>query len=78
MLVPDDSRTPTEITTLTFNFVSDGSDVVIGMDMPGGRHLPFNGFALSAAPISEPSAFTLAAMGLLGLGWFGRRRRRVA
>jgi len=47
--IPDDSRTPTDITTLTFNFVSDGSDVVIGMDMTGGRQVKFNGFELSDA-----------------------------
>ena len=37
-----------------------------------------NGFELSqgAAVIPEPSTFALAVLGLLGLGFFGRRRRR--
>jgi len=75
VIIPDDSRTPTEIKTLTFTFVSDGSDVVIGMDMTGGRQVKFNGFELSAVEsVPEPSTFALAALGLLGLGWYGRRR----
>ncbi|NQT37735.1 MAG: PEP-CTERM sorting domain-containing protein, partial [Planctomycetes bacterium] len=28
-----------------------------------------------AAAVPEPSTFALAALGLLGLGWYGRRRR---
>lgn len=34
------------------------------------------GIEAEAAPIPEPSAFALAALGLSGLAWFGRRRRR--
>lgn len=82
VLIPDDSRTPDEIMTLNFSFVSDGSDVQIVMDMTGGRHLKFNGFDLSlvaAAPVPEPSTFALTAFGLLGFAIYGRRRyKRVA
>jgi len=30
------------------------------------------------AAVPEPSTFALAALGLLGLGWYGRRRRKRA
>ena len=33
---------------------------------------------VSDAVVPEPSTFVLAALGLLGLGWFGRRRRRLS
>jgi len=77
--IPDDSRTPTDITTLTFRFVSDGSDVVIGMDMTGGRHLKFNGFELSTVPaatIPEPMTMLAVGMSVAGLGGYVRRRKR--
>ncbi len=32
----------------------------------------------AAAAVPEPSTFVLAALGLLGLGWYGRRSRRQA
>jgi len=45
----------------------------------GRDHLNLNGFELrSAAIIPEPSSFILAALGLLGLGWYGWRRRQRA
>ena len=34
------------------------------------------GVSTLSAAIPEPSTFVLAALGLLGLGWVGRRRRR--
>ena len=38
-----------------------------------------NGYTLfEGAAVPEPSSFVLAALGLLGLGWFGVRRRRKA
>ncbi len=32
--------------------------------------------SVGGAAVPEPSTFVLAALGLLGLGWYGRRRRR--
>jgi len=37
-----------------------------------------NGEIRDAAAIPEPGTFALAALGLLGLAWFGRRRRRLS
>ncbi len=48
---------------------SDDLDVV-------HRHSALNGFALVAIP--EPSTFILAALGAIGLGFHGRRRRKRA
>jgi len=47
--------------------------VATGWNM-GIDNLVFNGSVTAAVP--EPSTFALAALGLLGLGWFARRRKR--
>ena len=80
VIIPDDSREPTDIRTLTFTFVSDGSDIVIDMDMTGGRHLKFNGFELSAVGgevIPEPMTMLAIGLGISGLGGYIRKRRRA-
>jgi hypothetical protein len=59
-----------------------GTQWIWRFGMPTDTQLPL--FALSepltitddAAGVPEPSTFLLAALGLLGLGWYGRRRRR--
>jgi len=34
------------------------------------------GVGVAIAPVPEPSTFALAALGLLGMAWYGRRRKR--
>jgi len=45
-----------------------------------GNHTGFDNLSIngtfSAIAVPEPSTFALAALGLLGLGWFTRRRKR--
>jgi len=66
---------PTSITTVETSFlVSGGNAVTLTFDPTSSGHAGVNAFELSLIP--EPSAFALAALGLLGLLAWGRRRRR--
>jgi len=53
----------------------DGGDHGGGIEKYMLDEISINGSAPSAA-VPEPSTFALAAVGLLGLGIFGRRRRK--
>ncbi len=46
-----------------------------GMGNNGFNHLGPTGFQIRSH-VPEPSTFVLAALGLLGMGWLGRQRRR--
>ncbi|NQT41149.1 MAG: PEP-CTERM sorting domain-containing protein [Planctomycetes bacterium] len=65
-----------------FSATSDGLGGLTLVTGPhsGGRSIQMlNGFEVVATQaVPEPSTFALAALGLLGLGWFGQRRKRTA
>ncbi len=77
---PDANSLPSTFQT---SFLADGTNDVLLRFAPLSntavhRQLwGINGFELSqAAAVPEPSTFVLTALGLLGLAWYGRRRRR--
>ena len=57
-----------------------GNGVTISSAATSGFRAGVNGVQIvaTAAVVPEPSTFVLAVLGLLGLAWFGRRRRRRA
>lgn len=64
---------PFSIASATFVFRSNGVDPV-EITLRGSGSVILNGFTLLAVP--EPSSLALAALGLLGLGFVGRRGRK--
>ena len=67
---------------LSYDFVAQSTELDIIAAVPAGAAGNSGSFHLygltnqEASVIPEPSTFVLAALGLLGLGWYGRRRRR--
>ena len=65
---------------ISYSFTA--SDTILNADLfktGGSDNIWWLGYSLqeaSAAAVPEPSTFALAALGLLGLGWFTRRRKR--
>jgi len=68
-----------EIDASTFTAGTEGQPLSVKMVSSGFRGMYFDNvmltFAGSQTAVPEPSTFALAALGLLGLGWYGRRRR---
>jgi len=61
--------------------VDDPSHYIVTIvDPTGAQYATLQGLQIVqvAQAVPEPSTFALAALGLLGLGWYGRRRRRRA
>ncbi|NQT37737.1 MAG: PEP-CTERM sorting domain-containing protein [Planctomycetes bacterium] len=77
---PDANTLPSTFQT---SFLADGTNDVVLRFAPLSNTAVhrqiwgINGFELTqASAVPEPSTFALAALGLLGLAWYGRRRRR--
>ena len=68
---------------ISYDFIAGDTTLNIFMDrndgLSGDPNNWLSGYSLQEVPpVPEPSTFALATLGLLGLGWCGRRRRRRA
>jgi hypothetical protein len=69
-LLPEFNNIPHSAGTLTIEFTS-------GLNTPGNdESYAIDNLSISLSGVPEPSAFALAAFGLLGLAFFVRRRKR--